>query len=613
MKNVRKVAIILLPIVIAIVSVGLWFLSTEIVRNREQNKDTLKQFEFSVNEDGLTLTKINYIEGNELIIPEEYFDKKVTEVSVDTVSQASVSEIRIEKLVVPASVKRLVKLGNGSNRLSHLKEVVFEENSQLEYIGEYVFSETQLTEITIPKKVNRLGDSAFSLSKLEKVVFEEGNALRSVAPNAFSGNIKLKEIDLPETVEKIEYGAFAGCGFETVWLSQSESLKILEKEAFFGNPLELVFIPKTLVFIGENALTAKNSDKFTTRLVFEKGVSRDLIDLFPTKDAESGATVRVIYDNALALLEREGVYYVRSAEETATAVYAEAQNEVKIDGSVLGVRVKTVGTQLLSGREYMESGVSGSLVDSVRINMGVTRIESEAFVSCGASQANNVYVPAGIDYVGQRIGGDYIRLGDSETTTAYADGWNEASKGVAFGYNGYKTSGNGIEYVTDSNGVVVLRVKSGAKVNEYGIVEIPSLLEDKNVYRIADYACVDKMLVFIQRNVQNVEKNAIGRQCVALYEEEALSDTLRSIGGCDRFGSNGEYTYAFTVEGELIVLAYTGEKKTVRLDQIVVSDRSLTVIGFIDYAFDNIVEEVFYRQGIRLYGESNNSYHEYLS
>lgn len=606
MKNFRKAAIILLPILIAIVSVGLLFLSREIVRNREQNKDDLKQFEFSVNEDGLTLTRINYLEGNELILPEEYFDRKVTEIAVFGFEAAE----QVEKLVVPASVKRIDTFDRGGY-LSALKEVVFAENAQLEYIGQYAFAQTKLTEITIPKTVNRLGNGVFSLSKLEKVTFEEGSALRSVASNAFSDNVGLKEIDLPETVEKIEANAFSNCGFKTILFSQNENLKILEEEAFFGNPLELVFIPNTVMFIGEDALTAKNSDEFTTRLVFEKGVSRSLIDGLQAEAFESGAIVREIYDNTLVLLESERVYYAQLADETATAVYAETQNEVKIGSSVLGVRVKAVGAQLLSARDATV-GVS-TPIDSVRIDTGVARIETEAFVSCGASQAKNVYVPIGVEYVGKNIGGDYIRLSDREVTTAYADGWDGASKGVAFGYNGYKTTEGGVEYTLDDKGAIVLRVKPNAVANRYGVVDIPELIEGRSVYKMTEYACTDKMIVSVHRNVVNVANEAIGEQCTVLYEGEALSDTARSIGGFDGYGETESYTYVFTTDGKLIVLSYKGTEKTVRLDRITVQDRAVEVVGFIDYAFGESVEEVFYRQGIKLYGESDSRYHEYLA
>ena len=61
----------------------------------------------------------------------------------------------IEKLVIPSCVRAL---GNSAfANCEQLREVVFEQNSQLEHIGEKCFENCGLKEILIPRSVRNIG------------------------------------------------------------------------------------------------------------------------------------------------------------------------------------------------------------------------------------------------------------------------------------------------------------------------------------------------------------------------------------------------------------------------------------------------------------------------
>ena len=66
----------------------------------------------------------------------------------------------IEKLAIPSSVRAL---GNSAfANCVQLREVVFEQNSQLEHIGEKCFESCGFKEITIPRSVRDIGEYAFA-------------------------------------------------------------------------------------------------------------------------------------------------------------------------------------------------------------------------------------------------------------------------------------------------------------------------------------------------------------------------------------------------------------------------------------------------------------------
>ena len=90
----------------------------------------------------------------------------------------------IEKLVVSKGVR-----GLGMFQFSdceQLREVVFEPDSRLEYIGNHCFAHSGLRQIVIPKNVLFIDCSAFSRCRdLSSLRFEDGSRITCIGPNAF--------------------------------------------------------------------------------------------------------------------------------------------------------------------------------------------------------------------------------------------------------------------------------------------------------------------------------------------------------------------------------------------------------------------------------------------
>lgn len=74
----------------------------------------------------------------------------------------SFSQTGIEKIVIPASVQRI---GEQAFSLTYLKELEFEQGSQLKRIGSRAFYDTELTEVVIPPSVEEIRGSAFRKCK----------------------------------------------------------------------------------------------------------------------------------------------------------------------------------------------------------------------------------------------------------------------------------------------------------------------------------------------------------------------------------------------------------------------------------------------------------------
>jgi len=82
---------------------------------------------------------------------------------------------------------------------SQLKEIVFENGSQLHTIGNAVFYETMIKKIEIPKSVKTIDIQAFQLSQLEEVKFENGSKLENIYFLAFKST-QLRTINIPAGV-----------------------------------------------------------------------------------------------------------------------------------------------------------------------------------------------------------------------------------------------------------------------------------------------------------------------------------------------------------------------------------------------------------------------------
>ena len=121
-------------------------------------------------------------------------------------------------IVLPATIKRIEPYT--FYNVAKARRLVFAPNSQLNYIGDYAFSNCGFTgTIDIPESVGEICYAAFyNDTNIISVQFN-GNNLRYIRTSAFSECKKLTgTIDIPSSVLYIDGSAFYNCPFKEIVL-----------------------------------------------------------------------------------------------------------------------------------------------------------------------------------------------------------------------------------------------------------------------------------------------------------------------------------------------------------------------------------------------------------
>jgi len=131
----------------------------------------------------------------------------------------------IDSLVIPSNIKEIEASGL---RGCHLKEIIFEPNSQVSHLPSDVFEWCEeLEHIILPDHLRVIGDYAFAHCT------------------------NLTEIELPDTVTTIKEYAISHCkNLKTIKLN--EGLIVIEESAFNDcGALEELVIPKSVTKLGD--------------------------------------------------------------------------------------------------------------------------------------------------------------------------------------------------------------------------------------------------------------------------------------------------------------------------------------------------------------------------
>jgi len=165
-------------------------------------------------------------------------------------------DFRSRVIYIPAMHNERYVIGIADNGFQHsnVVEVIFEEGSRLETVGERAFVSSQLARINLPNTVTRIGASAFSaalesftipelVTRIEMLTFAGLRATSITIPNsvtyigsrAFSNAINLTNIVIPASVTSIGVGAFENTpGLRTLTLLRPSMGNIFTGTAFGG-------------------------------------------------------------------------------------------------------------------------------------------------------------------------------------------------------------------------------------------------------------------------------------------------------------------------------------------------------------------------------------------
>jgi len=255
----------------------------------------------------------------------------------------------LTSVTIPNSITRIA---DGAFQSSGIKEVIFEDNSQLETIGFIAFNDTPLERFEMPDSVTTVGSSAFTWvgeydqdngSELRHLTLSK--SLKTVGQYAFAG-VACGELELPEGLEEV--GDYAFYGIQN-W--------------------KKVQIPSTLKTIGEKAFmktagyTFEEEDKYVLKI----GAGTEFIDECAFRNIQNIVGIEFTENGAL----RELANYVFSDLPNlagASIVFPEGLVEI--------------GTQLfayMKDSEYTIPLDESAPVKSVHIPSTVTFVGGYAF------------------------------------------------------------------------------------------------------------------------------------------------------------------------------------------------------------------------------------------
>ena len=152
-----------------------------------------------------------------------------------------------KEMLIDLKNQRLVSCWS---RSKNFDETAF--SKEVKEIGAGAFSDTGVSEISIPEGVETIRDEAFRNNPFINIITLP-DSLTYIGRSAFSGCTALKEMTVPGQITRIEEAAFKNCTeLETVYLPAS--LTYIGAEAFCGDEwLTAAALPEQLTQIGPRA------------------------------------------------------------------------------------------------------------------------------------------------------------------------------------------------------------------------------------------------------------------------------------------------------------------------------------------------------------------------
>ncbi len=206
---------------------------------------------------------IDYIyEGlSEIVIPQSITIEGVSYDVTKIGKLAFENNSTLTSITIPNTITKIDYAAFRDNLV--LETVNFEDNSNLEIIGEEVFAYClSLVDITIPSSVAQMGGYVFFNNyRLENVVFEAGSMLTEIPTNAFAFNERLVSITIPASVTIIDSHAFYACGnLSEVNFESGSILENINGYAFYGAyNLTSFTLPESVSYIGVEAFYQASS------------------------------------------------------------------------------------------------------------------------------------------------------------------------------------------------------------------------------------------------------------------------------------------------------------------------------------------------------------------
>ena len=223
-----------------------------------------------------------------------------------------------------------------SENLTEIKDSMFVECNALSTfeipatvtaIGNWAFSKSGITAITLPPNIETMGTRVFqSCPYLSNVVFDQGMEVLDQLPDFMFYECKNLAIfpTLPSSITSIGKSAFEKCSGLTSLDLNETALTIISNQAFFGcGALKSISLPATLLSLGSKAFSSCQSvEKITINRL------SDLPDP-PTKEDDSFS--QTVYEGASLYVTDVNMYKSRDTWNLFKKIYPIDPLEISAD------------------------------------------------------------------------------------------------------------------------------------------------------------------------------------------------------------------------------------------------------------------------------------------
>ncbi|MBQ5334640.1 MAG: leucine-rich repeat domain-containing protein [Oscillospiraceae bacterium] len=326
---------------------------------------------------GVRITRYNWLNENEVILPDSIGGKPVTEIG-----HAAFQYCYADGITLPQSV---LLIGDSAFAgCAYLKSVQIPQGCR--YIGSSAFENcAALTEVTVPDSVTEIGGRAFADTPFREAQTDEfvilgggvlcyyqgssarvtlPDSVKTVAPLAFFGNETLKAVTLPDSVQRIRSTAFDGCT-ALAEVQADAAPAVVEADAF-------------------------RNTKWDTEPADDFLCIADLLYGYRGKSAEVTVPdgIRVIGEAAFYGNARlSAVTLPDTAEEIRRTAFGSCE---ALQVAELGENMKSIGDSAFSGDKSLRF---------VRAGHGLTQIGGQAFAGC--ESLTELHLPDTLSEIGR--------------------------------------------------------------------------------------------------------------------------------------------------------------------------------------------------------------------
>ena len=211
-------------------------------------------FSYTKNDDD-SLTINGFVEGvdlslySDLFIPPNIFDFTVKSINKENSSSESdigaFQNVPLNSLFISSTIETI---GAYSFSGCGLTSVTFDENSNLNTIGDSAFSSNHLQNIDLPDSITNLGQIAFAGNELSNITIP--SKISTLETAVFNSN-NLEILSLPSNIQTINSAAFSYNVLNSI--SFTNNVESIYDSAFSSNNLTSITIPKSVKYLGSGA------------------------------------------------------------------------------------------------------------------------------------------------------------------------------------------------------------------------------------------------------------------------------------------------------------------------------------------------------------------------